>query len=66
MPEENEQPKEVGKPAGVPSEHAVFVVPMGLLQSVTSYLTTKPYREVAPFLQELSKIKAQDARNLKE
>ena len=51
-------------PVGIPTEHAVFVVPGALLQAVVDYLTAKPYREVAGFIQELAKIRARDGRTI--
>lgn len=53
-------------PIDVPAEHAVFVVPVGLLQSIANYLATKPYQEVVQFLQALSKIPASDCRKLEK
>ena len=34
-----------------------FVIPTGLLQAIAAYLATKPYQDVAMYLQELQKLR---------
>jgi len=64
---ENETQKQEGVmgTAGVPTEHAVMLVPFNVMQAISTYLTTKPYNEVAQFIQVLSQIQAQDVRKIK-
>jgi hypothetical protein len=50
------------KPAEIEAEAAVLPVPFALMQAITNYLTTKPYREVSQFLSQLATIPAKDNR----
>lgn len=59
-----EEKKEDGKPQDITPENAVFLVPLPLLQAVATYLSKRPYEEVAQLLSALTRIPAQDRREL--